>query len=40
MELGGHYHLDEEKANAVMRPVAAFNKIIDDLAAADNSLEG
>ncbi len=40
VELGGHYHLDEEKANAVMRPVAAFNKIIDDLAAADNSLEG
>ena len=39
VDLGGHYWLDEEKTEKVMRPVAKFNKIIDDLAAADNALE-
>ena len=39
VDLGGHYWLDKEKAEKVMRPVAKFNKIIDDLAAADNALE-
>ncbi len=39
VDLGGHYWLDKEKTEKVMRPVAKFNKIIDDLAAADNALE-
>ena len=30
-DLGGYYAPDEEKISSVMRPVAAFNEIIDGL---------